>query len=319
MRLSVCRGDFAIRIRERFVWRAGFPGRASSGPCRRFAGSFGRAAVRVVSRGASSRPGSGGGLGRTSGCRQRFCAARLGCGRDGGCRSSAAFLPGFCWCLVVFLPDAYRASAGPFERKLPGICRISAGFLPGFGYCRSDSGRRPLRRIVGAAPAMPAVRRRLHAADGTRPERLRVCLPPAPDAREHPARGGIGAPPSNRRRPDRRRRTARHFPCLRDSGRRPRPAERGPERASPCRRWLRPERIGSAADRRGGAPAWVRRFRRAGRSPGSARGLPGRADDCEKADFSRCGAQICAECVARCGYFFYLCVLLCVMPRPNDN
>lgn len=194
-----------------------------------------------------------GGLGRTSGCRQRFCAARLGCGRDGGCRSSAAFLPGFCWCLVVFLPDAYRASAGPFERKLPGICRISAGFLPGFGYCRSDSGRRPLRRIVGAAPAMPAVRRRLHAADGTRPERLRVCLPPAPDAREHPARGGIGAPPSNRRRPDRRRRTARHFPCLRDGGRRPRPAERGPERASPCRRWLRPERIGSAADRRGRA------------------------------------------------------------------
>lgn len=193
----------------------------------------------------------GGGLGRTSGCRQRFCAARLGCGRDGGCRSSAAFLPGFCWCLVVFLPDAYRASAGPFERKLPGICRISAGFLPGFGYCRSDSGRRPLRRIVGAAPAMPAVRRRLHAADGTQPERLRVCLPPAPDAREHPARGGIGAPPSNRRRPDRRRRTARHFPCLRDGGRRLRPAERGPERASPCCRWLRPERIGSGADRRG--------------------------------------------------------------------
>ena len=207
----------------------------------------------------------GGGLGRTSGCRQRFCAARLGCGRDGGCRSSAAFLPGFCWCLVVFLPDAYRASAGPFERKLPGICRISAGFLPGFGYCRSDSGRRPLRRIVGAAPAMPAVRRRLHAADGTRPERLRVCLPPAPDAREHPARGGIGAPPSNRRRPDRRRRTARHFPCLRDGGRRPRPAERGPERASPCRRWLRPDRIGGAADRRGG---------RAGMGPAFS---PGRA------------------------------------------
>ena len=207
----------------------------------------------------------GGGLGRTSGCRQRFCAARLGCGRDGGCRSSAAFLPGFCWCLVVFLPDAYRASAGPFERKLPGICRISAGFLPGFGYCRSDSGRRPLRRIVGAAPAMPAVRRRLHAADGTRPERLRVCLPPAPDAREHPARGGIGAPPSNRRRPDRRRRTARHFPCLRDGGRRPRPAERGPERASPCRRWLRPERIGSAADRRGGRPGMGPAF-----SPGRA-------------------------------------------------
>lgn len=250
MRLSVCRGDFAIRIRERFVWRAGFPGRASSGPCRRFAGSFGRAAVRAVSRGASSRPGSGGSGGRPVAGRAFAPLVSVAVGTEvaaplpHSCRDSVGVSSCFCRMLAGLLPGLLR-----------GACRGSVGFLPGscrvFGYCRSDSGRRPLRRIVGAAPAMPAVRRRPHAADGTRPERLRVCLPPAPDAREHPARGGIGAPPSNRRRPDRRRRTARHFPCLRDGGRRPRPAERGPERASPCRRWLRPERIGSAADRRG--------------------------------------------------------------------
>lgn len=251
MRLSVCRGDFAIRIRERFVWRAGFPGRASSGPCRRFAGSFGRAAVRVVSRGASSRPGSGGGLGRTSGCRQRFCAARLGCGRDGGCRSSAAFLPGFCWCLVVFLPDACRASAGPFERSLPGTCRISAGFLPGFRIL-------PERFRTAAAAAYRrcgpgnAGRSAPPPCGGRHPARKASCLsaagagcPRTPGPRRHRCSAieptETGSPAPNRKA----------FPV--SSGWRTAAAAcgTGPERASPCCRWLRPERIGSAADRRG--------------------------------------------------------------------
>lgn len=175
MRLSVCRGDFAIRIRDRFVWRAGFPGRASSGPCRRFAGSFGRAAVRAVSRGASSRPGSGGSGGRPVAGRAFAPLVSVAVGTEvaaplpHSCRDSVGVSSCFCRMLAGILPGFLR-----------GACRRSAGDLSDF--CRVPAGFRIL------------------------PERFRT------------AAAACGT---------------------------------GPERASPCGRWLRPERIGSAADRRG--------------------------------------------------------------------
>ena len=242
MRLSVCRGDFAIRIRDRFVWRAGFPGRASSGPCRRFAGSFGRAAVRAVSRGASSRPGSGGSGGRPVAGRAFAPLVSVAVGTEvaaplpHSCRDSVGVSSCFCRMLAGLLPGLLR-----------GACRGPVGFLPGscrvFGYCRSDSGRRPLRRIGRSAPP---------PCGGRHPARKASCLsaagagcPRTPGPRRHRCSAieptETGSPAPNRKA----------FPV--SSGWRTAAAAcgTGPERASPCCRWLRPERIGSAADRRG--------------------------------------------------------------------
>lgn len=134
MRLSVCRGDFAIRIRDRFVWRAGFPGRASSGPCRRFAGSFGRAAVRAVSRGASSRPGSGGSGGRPVAGRAFAPLVSVAVGTEvaaplpHSCRDSVGVSSCFCRMLAGLLPGLLRGACRRSAGDLSDFCRVPAGF-----------------------------------------------------------------------------------------------------------------------------------------------------------------------------------------------
>lgn len=195
MRLSVCRGDFAIRIRERFVWRAGFPGRASSGPCRRFAGSFGRAAVRAVSRGASSRPGSGGSGGRPVAGRAFAPLVSVAVGTEvaaplpHSCRDSVGVSSCFCRMLAGLLPGLLRGACRRSAGDLSDFCRVPAGFriLPerfrtaaAAAYRRCGPGNAgrsappPMRRTAPGPKGFVSVCRRRRMPANTRPEAASV-------------------------------------------------------------------------------------------------------------------------------------------------
>lgn len=191
MRLSVCRGDFAIRIRDRFVWRAGFPGRASNGSCRRFAGSFGRAAVRAVSRGASSRPGSGGSGGRPVAGRAFAPLVSVAVGTEvaaplpHSCRDSVGVSSCFCRMLAGLLPGLLRGACRGPVGFLPGSCRVSdiAGAIPDGGRCGVSSvrprqcrpfGAAPMRRTAPSPKGFVSVCRRRRMPANTRPEAASV-------------------------------------------------------------------------------------------------------------------------------------------------